>query len=105
MKAYRIIDKDERNARAELVLHTFEEVKQAFEPDKAELPEEWEKWEDVQDIEDLQKYLEAFYEGDAVPVSFEEVEVKSLEELKRLNAYLNSDELENALWDMHAEQN
>lgn len=98
MKAYRVIDKDERNARAELVLHTFEEVKQAFEPDKAELPEEWEKWEDVQDIEDLQKYLKAFYEGDAVPVSFEEVEVESLEELKRSNDFLKSEELENVLW-------
>lgn len=98
MKAYRIIDKDERNARAELVLHTFEEVKQAFEPDKAELPEEWEKWENVQDIEDLQKYLEAFYEGDAVPVSFEEVEVKSIEDIKQSNDFLKSGELEDAMW-------
>ena len=98
MTAYRIIDKEERNTTEELILHIFLEVKKRFEPDKEELPDDWSRWNEAQDIEDLKEYLEWFYEGDRVPFSFEEVEVDSLEELKRSNDFLKSGEFENVLW-------
>ncbi len=98
MTAYRIIDKEERNAREEMVLYTFSELKKQFEPDKEELPEEWSRWNEAQDIEDFRNYLEWDYEGDRVPFNFEEVEIDSLEELKRSNDFLKSGEFENVLW-------
>ena len=98
MKAYKIIDRDERNATEELMLYTFSEVKKRFEPDKEELPDDWSRWNEAQDIEDFKEYLEWSYEGDRVPFSFEEVEVDSLEELKRSNDFLKSKEFENVLW-------
>ena len=98
MTAYRIIDKEERNAREEMILYTFSELKKQFEPDKEELPEEWSRWNEAQDIEDFRNYLEYFYEGDRVPFNFEEVEIDNLEELKRSNDFLKSGEFENVLW-------
>ena len=98
MTAYRIIDRDERNTTEELILYTFSEVKKRFEPDKEELPDDWSRWSEAQDIEDLKSYLEYSYEGDRVPYSFEEVEIDSLEELKRPNDFLKSGEFENVLW-------
>lgn len=98
MTAYRIIDREERNTTEELILYTFSEVKKQFEPDKEELPDDWSRWNEAQDIEDLKEYLEWSYEGDRVPYSFEEVEIDSLEELKRSNNFLKSGEFENVLW-------
>lgn len=98
MAVYRIIDRDERNTTEELMLYTFSEVKKQFEPDREELPDDWSRWNEAQDIEDLKEYLEWSYEGDRVPFSFEEVEVDSLEELKRSNDFLKSGEFENVLW-------
>lgn len=63
MKAYRIIDREERNTTEELMLYTFSEVKKQFEPDKEELPDDWSRWNEAQDIEDLKEYFEWFYEG------------------------------------------
>lgn len=98
MTAYRIIDREERNTTEELMLYTFSEVKKQFEPDKEELPDDWSRWNETRDIEDLKEYLEWSYEGDRVPYSFEEVEIDSLEELKRSNDFLKSGEFENVLW-------
>lgn len=98
MTAYRIIDKEERNTTEELILYTFSEVKKQFEPDREELPDDWSRWNEAQDIEDLKEYLGWSYEGDRVPFSFEEVEIDSLEELKRSNDFLKSGEFENVLW-------
>lgn len=94
MTAYKIIDREERNTTEELMLYTFSEVKKRFEPDREELPDDWSRWNEAQDIEDLKSYLEYSYEGDRVPYSFEEVEIDSLEELKRPNDFLKSGEFE-----------
>lgn len=99
MTAYKIIDREERNTTEELMLYTFSEVKKRFEPDREELPNDWSRWNEAQDIEDLKSYLEYSYEGDRVPYSFEEVEIDSLEELKRPNDFLKSGEFENVLWE------
>ena len=40
---YNLIDLTERNAAAELKKYTFEELKNFFEPNEDELPEEWDK--------------------------------------------------------------
>lgn len=65
---YHIIDKSERNVRAELKELTFREVKNFFEPDK-ELAEYHERWEKINDLYDLREYLE--YDADGIEVNYE----------------------------------
>lgn len=45
MKAYTIIDKNERNAQSECVLYTFKELKELFKPEEEETVANWEEWE------------------------------------------------------------
>lgn len=72
-KKYHIIDLSERNAREELKEYTFEELKNFFEPDKEEFPEDWSEWVQAQDLFDLEKFLEVEADGMAVHFKFEEV--------------------------------
>ena len=97
MKAYTIIDKNERNAQSECVLYTFKELKELFKPEEEETVTNWEEWEKLQDVDDLQAYLIKSYDGMACPYSFGTVEVESLEQLRRMNEYLYSDELKEEL--------
>jgi hypothetical protein len=91
MKTYHIIDKYALdNAIGELLHYTFEEVKNGFEPDVEEFPEEHKKWSETENIDDLREYLKYFYEGDEVPYSFEEDEVDSYEAMKRANEYFRT---------------
>lgn len=48
MKAYTIIDKNERNAQSECVLYTFKELKELFKPEEEEAVTNWEEWEQLQ---------------------------------------------------------
>lgn len=73
MKKYHIIDLSERNARSELKEYTFEELKDFFEPDKEELPEDWAEWVKVQDLFDLERFLEKEADGMSVHYKFEVV--------------------------------
>lgn len=97
MKAYTIIDKSERNAQSECVLHTFKELKELFKPEEDEAITNREEWGKLQDVDDLQAYLIKSYDGMACPYSFEAVEVESLEQLQRMNEYLYSNELKEEL--------
>ena len=97
MKAYTIIDKNERNAQSECVLYTFKELKEFFKPDEEEAVTNWEEWGKLQDVDDLQAYLIKSYDGMACPYSFEAVEVENLEQLQRMNEYLYSNELKEEL--------
>lgn len=97
MKAYTIIDKNERNAQSECVLHTFKELKELFKPEEEETAINREEWEKLQNIDDLQAYLIKSYDGMACPYSFDTAEVESLEQLQRMNEYLYSDELKEEL--------
>ena len=98
MKAYTILNKD-WSARAECMLYTFEELKRYFEPgaEDAELEELHRKWEEIADLYDLKEFLKLEACGDAQPYSFETVEIKDLDQLKRMNGFLYSDELEEEL--------
>ena len=93
MKAYRIIDKRERNAKRELKLHTFEQLKESFKPgeDFAEdCPELAAKFEDILDILDLEDWLEEQAAGMVQPFEFEEVEVENADEIRRANEALKN---------------
>ncbi len=70
---YHIIDLSARNAREELREYTFEELKNFFEPDKEELPEDWKAWAQVQDLFDLEEFLEVEADGMEVHFKFEKV--------------------------------
>ena len=76
IRRYNIIDKNERNAKAELKEYTFEEVKNFFEPDTKDpdMEETHRKWELVQNVYQLEDFLEWSYAGMAIP--YEIVEVK-----------------------------
>lgn len=97
MKAYTIIDKNERNAQSECALYTFKELKELFKPEEDEAVTNWEEWGKLQDVDDLQAYLIKSYDGMVCPYSFEAVEVESLEQLQRMNEYLYSNELKEEL--------
>ena len=83
----------------ECVLYTFEELKRCFEPnvEDAELEELHRKWEEIADLYDLEEFLKIEACGDMQPYSFEAVEVKNLDQLKRMNKFFYSDELEEEL--------
>ena len=70
---YNLIDLTERNAAAELKKYTFEELKNFFEPNEEELPDEWDKWSQIDDLYDLKEYLAFLAQGMAVHYEFEEV--------------------------------
>ena len=52
MKAYTIIDKNERNAQSECALYTFKELKELFKPEEDEAVTNWEEWGKLQDVDD-----------------------------------------------------
>lgn len=70
---YNLIDLTERNASAELKKYTFEELKNFFEPNEEELPDEWDKWSQIDDLYDLKEYLSFLAQGMAVHYEFEEI--------------------------------
>jgi hypothetical protein len=70
---YNLIDLTERNTAAELKKYTFEELKNFFEPNEEELPDEWDKWSQIDDLYDLKEYLSFLAQGMAVHYEFEEI--------------------------------
>lgn len=42
---------------------SFVKLKNYFEPDENELPEEWDKWEQIDDLDDLKEFLREFDNG------------------------------------------
>lgn len=87
MKAYHIIDKRESDSTLSLIYYTVEDLKNQFEPNQEEMPEEYDRWLKVRDVEDLKEYLESIYYGCEVPYDFEEHDVKSVQELERANGF------------------
>lgn len=87
LRTYHIIEKGYRDARSELIHYTFEEVKNRFEPDKEDFPEEWEIWNEATDISGLEDFLRYEAAGMEQRFSFAEDEIGSVEEMKRANEY------------------
>lgn len=89
MKTYHIIDNRESNVKGELVHYTFEQLKNYFEPDANELPEEYKEWQNIHDLYDLESFLQKSYAGMEIPYTFEEVEeFESLEQMESANSFL-----------------
>lgn len=64
---YHIIEKHNRNAREELKLYSFDELKDFFEPNE-ELDESHSEWEEIEDLFDLREFLE--HEADGMEVEY-----------------------------------
>lgn len=86
MKTYHIIDKSNRNTKAELIHYTFEQLKEFFKPD-LELNEDVEEWKKIQDLYDLEEYLKKQACGMEQPYEFELDEVEDFESLKSANEF------------------
>lgn len=65
---YHIIEKENRNARAELKAYTFDELKDYFEPATDFGEELHDKWDEISDVDDLREFLE--YEADGMRVDY-----------------------------------
>ncbi len=102
MKMYTVIDKDERNAVLELMLYTFEELKEGFKPEydpdysKESYLADLAEWEEISDISDLEHYLN---DREMNHYEFKTEEVESLEAAKRRNEWWSSDERLESEWD------
>lgn len=68
---YHIIEKHNRNAREELKLYSFDELKDFFEPNE-EFEESHSEWEEIEDLFDLREFLEHEADGMEVEYTIEE---------------------------------
>lgn len=54
---------DTRTNEESEIFDSFVKLKNYFEPDENELPEEWDKWEQIDDLDDLKEFLREFDNG------------------------------------------
>lgn len=54
---------DTRTNEESEIFDSFVKLKNYFEPDENELPEEWDKWEQIDDLYDLKEFLREFDNG------------------------------------------
>ena len=54
---------DTRTNEESEIFDSFAKLKNYFEPDENELPEEWDKWEQIDDLDDLKEFLREFDNG------------------------------------------